>query len=117
MDKNNFKDFKFQNRITVFRNDPTFGRGPAMIMQLVKETNKLSEAYKIMGLSSSKGWKIMKRAEEDLGFPLLVTAIGGKDGGNSKLSPEGEEFLNRYNAFVDEMNEESQRIFKKHFPD
>lgn len=111
------KNFKFKNKIIVFHNNPTFGNGPARIMNLVKETNRLSEAYKIMGLSSSKGWKIMKRAEEDLGFPLFITVVGGKDGGHSKLSEQGEEFLNRYNAFVAELNVESERIFNKYFPD
>lgn len=117
MEDNKIKNFKFQNKIMVFHEDPAFGRGPARIMELVRQTNKLSEAYRIMGLSSSKGWKIIKRAQNDLGFPLLTTEIGGKSGGNSKLSQEGEDFLNRYNAFVEELNKEGEKIFKKHFPD
>ena len=117
MINNSFKDFKYQNKIMVFKDTPTFGRGAARIMTLVKETGKLSEAYKIMGLSSSKGWKIIKKVEKDLGFEVFVTVVGGKDGGHSSLSIEGQEFLDRYNAFVKELNLESDKIFKKYFPD
>jgi molybdate transport system regulatory protein len=107
--------FSYQNKTIVFRNTPTFGAGVARIMKLVKETNSLSEAYKLMGLSSSKGWKIVKKAEEDLGFSLFTSVIGGKGGGQSKLSEEGEEFLNRYSSFVEELNIESEKIFKRYF--
>lgn len=115
MTTNSLGNFSYQNKTIVFRNSPTFGAGVAKLMQLVKETNSLSEAYKVMGLSSSKGWKIVKRAEEDLGFSLFVSVIGGKGGGQSKLSEEGEDFLNRYTSFVEELNIESEKIFKKHF--
>lgn len=112
-----FKNLKFENKTIIFKENPNFGRGPAEIMNLVKKTNSLSRAYNIMGLSSSKGWKIIRKAEEDLGFSLFTTVIGGKDGGHSKLSPEGEELLVRYNAFVNELNKESEKIFKKFFPE
>lgn len=111
------QNLKFKNKVIVFNDDPAFGLGVSRIMNLVKETNSLSEAYKIMGLSSSKGWKIIKRAEEDLGFTLFNTVRGGKDGGHSTLSLEGEDILNRYNAFVDELNLASDTIFRKYFQD
>lgn len=115
MTTNSLHNFNYQNKTIVFRNTPTFGAGVARIMELVKETNSLSEAYKLMGLSSSKGWKIIKRAEEDLGFSLFTSVIGGKGGGQSTLSEEGEDLLNRYNSFVEELNIESEKIFKKYF--
>jgi len=115
MATNSLGTFNYQNKTMVFRNNPTFGAGVAKLMQLVQETNSLSEAYKVMGLSSSKGWKIVKRAEEDLGFSLFTSVIGGKGGGQSKLSEEGEDFLNRYTSFVEELNIESEKIFKKYF--
>ena len=111
------QNLHFKNKIIVFNDDPAFGLGVSTIMNLVKETSSLSEAYKIMGLSSSKGWKIIKRAEEDLGFTLFNTIVGGKDGGNSTLSIQGEDILNRYNLFIDEVNKESEAIFKKYFQD
>lgn len=111
------KDLKFKNKIIIFHDEPAFGQGVARIMNLVRETKSLSKAYQIMGLSSSKGWKIIKRAEEDLGFALFNTVVGGKDGGNSELSHQGKDILNRYNAFTDEVDRESERLFIKYFSD
>jgi molybdate transport system regulatory protein len=115
---NNFNDnLDYHIKATIFLNDSIFGPGISKIMRLVKETNSLSEAYRIMGLSSSKGWKIIKKAEKDLGFPLFVTTIGGKGGGKSQLSKEGEDLLNRYESFISELNIEGEKLFKKHFLD
>lgn len=115
MKEDYIEGINFTIKTIVFNKDPAFGKGVARIMSLVKETSRLSEAYKIMGLSSSKGWKIIKRAEEDLGFQLFNTVVGGKDGGHSTLSVEGEEFLKRYNSFIDELDEASNKIFIKYF--
>lgn len=111
------ESLNFTIKTIVFNEDPAFGKGVAQIMNLVKETGRLSSAYKIMGLSSSKGWKIIKRAEKDLGFQLFNTIVGGKNGGNSSLSVEGAEFLNRYNSFIDELDKTSKKLFIKHFYD
>lgn len=108
-------DLKFQFKIQVFKTIPSFGPGIVRLMELVEETGKLSEAYRIMGLSSSKGWKIIKRAEEDLGYTLIISVVGGSGGGKSELTKEGAEILRKYKAFLDELDVEVDKIFKKHF--
>lgn len=105
----------FQLRTIIHRKEYSFGPGIARIMELVKETGSLSKAYDIMGLSSSKGWRILKRAEEDLGFPLIKSTVGGSGGGNSKLSKEGEVFLEKYYQFIEEIDREAEVIFNKYF--
>ncbi len=115
MTLNSKKNLNFNATIKIICNNSTFGPGVARIMELVKETGSLSEAYRIMGLSSSKGWKIIKNAEKELGFPLFVSVIGGKGGGRSELSKEGEDLLNRYQSFVSDLNLEGEKLYKKYF--
>lgn len=105
----------YKVKIQVFKNKKGFGPGIAKIMELVKETGKLSDAYKSMNLSPSKGWKIIKRAEEEFGFPLIISEVGGSGGGKSYLSEEGEDLLKRYQSFVSELDVEAERIFNKYF--
>ena len=105
----------FNARIKIVYNDSTFGPGIARIMELVEETGSLSKAYRIMELSPSKGWKIIKNAEKELGFPLFISVIGGKGGGKSELSKEGEDLLSRYQSFVSELNMEAEKLYKKYF--
>lgn len=111
----NYSSLKFSIKAKVFNEFPAFGPGVVRILELVKETNSLSSSYKKMGLSSSKGWKIIKRAEEDLGFPLIESTTGGKDGGYSVLTEEGMDFLHKYNEFVNELDILAKQIFEKHF--
>ena len=51
-------------------------------------------------VTNSKAWKILKRAEEDLDMLLVERISGGKDGGGSKLTQEGEELLEKYEKFI-----------------
>lgn len=108
-------ELKFCMKLKVFNETHAFGPGVVKILELVSETNSLSASYKAMDISSSKGWKIIKRAEEDLGFPLIQSSIGGKGGGYSTVTEEGKELLHRYNIFVKELDIEAERLFKKHF--
>ena len=71
---------------------------------------------RVIGLNS-KAWKILKRAEEDLDMPLVERISGGKDGGGSKLTQEGEELLEKYEKFIQEMNEYAKIRFKEIFED
>lgn len=115
MNFNSYEDLSYNAKVKIVFNNSAFGPGIARIMSLVKETNKLSEAYKVMGLSPSKGWKIIKRVEKELGFPLFVSVVGGKGGGKSELTAKGEDLLFRYESFVNELNIEAEKLFHKYF--
>ena len=49
-----------------------------------KQPGSLSKGCKCMQMAYSKGWKILKRAEEDLGIPLVQGNRGG-----SQRRPDG----------------------------
>ena len=66
-------------------------------------------------MAASKAWKILRRAEADLGFPLVESVSGGKTGGYSKLTKEGKEFLERYQMFRKEIDQAAEESFMKYF--
>ena len=109
------KRLSYHMRLRVYREEKNFGPGVAELMQLVREKGSLSAAVKEMHMAYSKAWKIIKRAEEDLGFSMMEGQSGGEHGGKTVLTKEGEEFLDKYHAFVRESQEEVNRIFNKHF--
>lgn len=76
-----------------------FGPGPMALLAGVRETGSLSASAKAMGMSYTKAMRILHDAERALGFPLTVRSIGGEKGGSSSLTPEGEDFLHRYEAW------------------
>ncbi len=94
-----------------------FGPGIAQFLTLIDHTGSMQTACKQMHMSYSKGWKIMKTAERELGYPLLVTQSGGAEGGFSQLTPKTKDFLERFLAMEQEMNGCAKSLFEKYFGD
>ena len=80
---------RYKLKIQIGNNEPNFGKGVVELLELCDKYGSLSKAYKEMGMSNSKAWKIIKRAQEDLGYELVHTTSGGSLGGGSQLTLEG----------------------------
>ncbi len=98
-----------------------FGRGPYELLKRTEEFGSLNAAAKEMGMAYSKAFRIVRDAENALGFPLLVRATGGKNGGGSRLTVRGKECVRRY-AFLEERIKEFARsefdaVFRTDYPD
>lgn len=91
--------------------------------QLLKEIERhgsLKAAAEMLGISYRKAWGDIKSAEQKLGIKLVSKTRGGKDGGNSFLTEEGERFILSYDEFrrefassVDEVIVKFKRTLKK----
>lgn len=93
-----------------------FGEGPCRLLRLVEETGSLRCAAATMEMAYSKALKLVKQAEEALGFPLTQRSVGGKDGGGSTLTPEGRRFLLQYEAYRDACVQANRELFARYFP-
>ena len=92
-----------------------FGNGLAQLLAIVDKTHSLNTAATEMGMAYSKAWKIIKKAEAHLDFPLTIRQIGGTSGGGSRLSPEGRKFLESYTAFNKDIENHMRDAFITHF--
>jgi len=106
------EDLKFHIRMRMYYEEKNFGPGVASLMTLVKEKGSLSAATREMGMAYSKAWKIIKKAEEDLGFSLMEGQSGGSCGGKTILTKEGEEFLEKYTKFIKEVQAFAEERFE-----
>lgn len=104
-------------KVRVYNEVPAFGKGVVMLLDLIDEYGSLSKAYREMGMAASKGWKILHRAEADLGVKLVDSVSGGKNGGNSQLTKEGKEYVYKYHMLMDEINKVAKDAFDKYFGD
>ena len=93
-----------------------FGEGPFRLLRLVEETGSLRCAAASMGMAYSKALKLVSQAEKALGFPLTQRSVGGKDGGGSTLTPEGREFLQKYEAYRDACVQANRELYAQSFP-
>ena len=93
-----------------------FGEGPVRLLHAIEETGSLRAAAISMGMAYTKALKILVNAEQALGFPLTLRTIGGRSGGGSCITPEGKEFLKRYEAYRDACVQANAALYLEFFP-
>lgn len=103
-------------RLRVYHEQPFFGNGVAQLLDGVEKYGSLKAAYQDMGMSSSKAWKILSRAEADLGHPLTESVSGGAVGGKTVLSAFGKDFLERYHRVMSDVQQTLQESMERNFP-
>lgn len=102
-------------KIQIVREKPFYGPGAQLLLQLTAETGSLLEACRRMGISYSKGRKIIAIMEQQLEHPILESRQGGKDGGHSAVTEEGRQLMERYTAFCLEAKQCVHDLFEKYF--
>ena len=93
-----------------------FGEGPCRLLRCVEKTGSLRAAAMEMEMAYSKASKLLKQAEENLGFSLTTRSAGGKDGGGSVLTPQGRQWLDQYEAYRDACVKANQVLYRQFFP-
>ena len=94
-----------------------FGEGPARLLRGVEATGSLRAAAMSMEMAYTKALKLIRNAENALGFPLIRRSAGGKDGGGSSLTDEGREWLERYEAYREACKLSNSRLYLDFFPE
>lgn len=104
-------------KITFFddQNEKFFGEGPCRLLHEVEAHGSLRSAANAMNMAYTKALKMVTNAEKALGFPLTTRAVGGKAGGGSTLTPEGKEWLQKYEAYRDACVQANRRLYLEFF--
>ncbi len=103
--------------LRLYREEKVFGPGVAELLETVRDTRSLRSAAMRMDMAYSKAWKVIKAAEKGLGYPLLDTATGGRQGGGATLTPEAESLIERFRAFEKESKEAVEAAYARYFPE
>ena len=106
-------------KLTLCTEDRFFGPGVCELLERIRETGSIQAAAARMELSYTKAWKILNRAEEELGTSLITRVSGGRNGGSSTLTPAGEEAVKDFRemerklaAYADELLETHWHPFR-----
>lgn len=75
------------------------------LLERVDELGSLTLAAEDMDISYRKAWGRIKECEKRLGFILIDTQRGGKEGGHSALTDDGRRLLEGYRKLRREINE------------
>ena len=79
-----------------------FGPGTYELLRHVEESGSLHQAAKLMGMSYTKAWHLLRKTEEHLGWALVERHVGGPAGGGTSLTSRGRDLLRRFDRFVAE---------------
>lgn len=104
-----------QVRITLAKSKPFFGQTSWRLLSLIGTTGAVAEACARMHISYSKGWQLIRTMEEELGTLLIDRRQGGKTGGSSSLTPEGETLVSRYEALSTRARLAVEQLFDEIF--
>lgn len=101
--------------VRIFAEEKCFGPGVATLLNRVRETHSLRAAAMSIGMAYSKAWTIIKNAENGLGFKLLDSTTGGKNGGGATLTPQAEAILPAYESYCAAVREYANSLFTETF--
>jgi tungstate transport system substrate-binding protein len=78
----------------------------------VKTLASLSAAAEQLGMEYRQAWRVLKRAEALFAATLTARRIGGRDGGGSTLTEDGEELLRRLDRVLEDVGRVSAAAFR-----
>jgi molybdate transport system regulatory protein len=94
-----------------------FGPGTHELLRHVEHTGSLHQAAKLMGMSYTKAWTLLRKTEAHLGWPLVERHVGGAAGGGTSLTRRGLDLLRRFDRFVAITDAAMQDAFEAAFGD
>lgn len=109
------RKMKTSVQVRIRREKVFYGPGIHQLLQLTETEGSLANACQRMGISYTKGRRLISTMEEQIGKPVLATGQGGKHGGYSHLTEAARQIMDSYSAFQEEAEAAVQKLFEKHF--
>lgn len=101
--------------IRIFTDQKCFGPGVAQLLSRVDEMHSLRAAALSMSMAYSKAWTVIHNAEAGLGFKLLTSVTGGKNGGGAQLTDEARQMIAAYETYCRKLHEFGDTLFEETF--
>lgn len=92
-----------------------FGPGVAMLLREIESAGSVKRACANIGMSYSKGWKLINTMESEIDAEVIVRKSGGQTGGESFLTDRGRSFLAAYERLENLVDAYACSMFPKVF--
>ncbi len=89
--------------------------GRALLLREIQRLGSITAAAKALGMSYRAAWGKVHECERSLGFRVLEARAGGRGGGGAVLTPQADEFLAKYERFLEESQNCVQDVFHEIF--
>lgn len=81
--------------------DPAMGPGKAELISHIEATGSISAAARQMNMSYRRAWLLVEAINDSFVEPVVLTAIGGKRGGGTQVTPFGQQLVVQFRAMED----------------
>ena len=102
-------------KVTIHKDESFFGPGIVMLLKLIDQTGSVKLACHEMGLSYSKAWTIINRAENQFGYALIARSQGGTKGGGASLTEKGRLAIDKYDRLEESVRTYARKTFEDIF--
>ena len=109
------KTLRAKLTVRIFADQKCFGPGVAELLRRVRELHSLRAAAISMNMAYSKAWTVLRSAQDELGFKLLSSTTGGRNGGGATLTEEGERMLAAYEDYCEKLEAYGKALFNESF--
>ena len=101
-------------KLMLCTDDRFFGPGVCELLERIRETGSIQAAAARMELSYSKAWKILNRAEQEMGTSLITRFSGGKNGGSSTLTDTGNRVVQDFREMEEKLSSYAEDLLAEH---
>ena len=92
-------EYKIKSRIWIESGDYVFlGEGRIKLLKAIIETGSLSKAAKSLKMSYKKAWNLLNAINESSQQPVVITSIGGKNGGGAEITNYGKKLITVFDS-------------------
>lgn len=102
-------------QITLVNQKPFFDEMAFKLLRLIEALGSVREACAQLGISYSKGWNIIKDAEDGMGYRIIERQPGGANGGTASVTGRGTTLLELFEQYETQMAEIAEEQFKQIF--
>jgi len=108
---------KLKPRVKLWLNsqdvEGVFGNGKCRLLEHIKAEESLRAASDALHISYRKAWGDLKKAQNALGVALIEQHRGGRQGGRTVLTEQGNRWLQAYGRFRREIEAAVQTSFER----
>lgn len=102
-------------KVRIANQTPFFGPGTVTLLRQIERLGSVREACEKTGISYSKGWKMIRNAEEGLGYQIVERQPGGKNGGMAAVTNKGMQLIELFELYEKKVEQAAEEMFQDIF--
>lgn len=106
--------FRLNGRLWMEGNERFMGIGRLELLTHIQALGSISKAAQAMNMSYKRAWDLVSSMNAQARSPLVLTQAGGKQGGGTEVTPEGQQMIQEFGALQERfqafLRAEEQRL-------